>query len=102
MTVKDFLSKNFSPQQVHAELMKAESTPASRLQKQLDAISAREVVVTKAICEQMYADTLAEALAVADKTRNEPHVQEIRDERAELAFLRIRKTTLTQRLAELE
>jgi len=100
MSVKEFLSKSFvEPGRRHDSF---DSSPASKLQKQLDAIEARLGVVTKAICEQMYADTLAEALAVADKTRNEAHVMEIRDERAELAFLNIRKTTLTQRLAELK
>ncbi len=70
---------------------KSEPTPA---EKQLHRVDARISTVTKAIIEQMYADTLAEALAVADKFRNETHVLTLSDERAELAFLNRRREQL--------
>ncbi len=70
---------------------KPEPTPA---EKQLQRVDARIATVTKAIIEQMYADTLAEALAVADKFRNETHLITLSDERAELAFLNRRREQL--------
>ncbi len=70
------------------------------IQKQIDAIDARIAHVSKAIVEQMYADTIEEALSVADKMRNEPHTANVADERQELGWLKIRRLTLSQRLTE--
>lgn len=59
------------------------------------AIDARIAEVEKAICAQLYVDTIEEALALAQsKLRHEVHMQNLNDERAELAFLKLRRDAI--------
>jgi hypothetical protein len=66
-----------------------------------EAIKKRIAVVEKTICEQMYCDTIAEALElVAGKLRHEVHVQNLNDERAELSFLKTRLAAVESKANE--
>ena len=69
-------------------------TKKTAAELQIAKIDTRIEVVTKAIIEQMYADSLPEALAVAEKLKHEQHTKEVSDERAELAFLNQRRLQL--------
>lgn len=76
--------------------MKSEKKPAAHL----DAIDSRVAVVEKTICEQMYVDTIEEALELAQsRLRHEGHMTTLNDERAELAFLKLRREAIVAKIA---
>lgn len=67
------------------------------MSKHLQSIEKRIKEVESAICAQMYVDDIAEALKMAQgRMRHEQHVQTLSDERAELAFLKLRKLQLEE------
>ena len=72
---------------------KKELTPAEKLLAKVDA---RIALVSKAIVEQMYAEDLEDAMRLVEKFRHEIYVKEVNDERAELEYLRRRKSMLEE------
>lgn len=64
--------------------------------RHLAAVKKRIEVVSAAICAQMYCDTVDEALLLAGTSlmRHEVHTITLAEERAELAFLKLRQTQL--------
>ncbi len=66
---------------------------------QLKAVEKRIEEVSAAICAAMYVDTIDEALELAQsKLRHEVHVITLNEERAELAFLKLRRAALRDKL----
>lgn len=61
----------------------------------LAAVKVRIAEVEKTICQQLYVDTIEEALELANsRLRHELHMTTLSDERAELAFLKQRLESL--------
>ena len=70
--------------------------------KNLEAVEKRIGEVEAEICKQMYCSTIEEALALAGSTiiKHEAHVITLSDERAELTFLKLRRTQLSGAIAK--